>query len=212
MKLKKLIHHPALFMTLILTMILTVVTSVAADEASVKKAASGEVSSAQLAEDGISGQIIMNATHYLQLTSCEGMDEQPVIQEASAPVPRTVIPVSDDDIYLMACQVYVEAGAEPYDGMVGVADVIINRVKSSEFPDTVEGVIYQSGQFPPAHNGVLSHVLAQGPGDTCMQATLDALYGASTVGDYLYFNMSAGVNTSAVSRYMQIGDTVFYMP
>ena len=146
------------------------------------------------------------------LTSCDNIDEAPEVTEAIEPVERMVIDISEDDIYMMACQVFVEVGAEPYDGMVGVANVIINRVKSDKFPDTVPEVIYQSGQFPPAHNGVLDRAMANGPGEECMQATLDALYGASTVGDYLYFNMASGVNTSKVSDYMRIGDTIFYTP
>lgn len=212
MKFKNVIHHTALFMTLILAGILTIFASATAENRE-KESHSGNIVIADSSEDAaISNQIIKNATNYLHLTSCENIDEAPEVAEAIEPVERMVIDISEDDIYLMACQVYVEAGAEPYDGMVGVANVIINRVLSDEFPNTVPGVIYQSGQFPPAHNGVLDRVLAKGPGDVCMQATLDALYGASTVGDYLYFNMSCGVNTSRCSRYMQIGDTIFYMP
>jgi spore germination cell wall hydrolase CwlJ-like protein len=211
MKLKDVTHHTALFMTLILAGILTIFAGITGDN--VQAAQTDNTAAAGISDDGtISNQIIISATSYLQLTSCEDIDEAPEVSEAIEPVERMVLDLSDDDIYLIACQVYVEAGAEPYDGMVGVANVIINRVLSDQFPNTVSGVIYQSGQFPPAHNGVLDRVLAKGPGDTCMQATLDALHGVSTVGDYLYFNMARGVNKSRCSRYMQIGDTVFYMP
>lgn len=212
MKLKNVIHHTALFMTLILAGILTIFASVTADDSQTAAQAGKLVVADEADEAAISNQIIISANNYLQLTSCEDIEEVPEIVEAVEPVQRMVIDISEDDIYLMACQVYVEAGAEPYDGMIGVANVIINRVLSDQFPDTVPEVIYQSGQFPPAHNGVLDRVLANGPGDECMQATLDALYGESTVGDYLYFNMARGVNKSKCSRYMQIGDTVFYMP
>ncbi len=212
MKLKNVIHHTALFMTLILAGILTIFAGIAANDSQAAAQARRLVVADSTDEAAISNQIIVSANNYLQLTSCDDIDEVPEIAEAVSPVERMVIDISEDDIYLMACQVYVEAGAEPYDGMVGVANVIINRVLSDQFPDTIPDVIYQSGQFPPAHNGVLDRVLADGPGDECMQATLDALYGASTVGDYLYFNMSCGVNTSKCSRYMQIGDTIFYMP
>lgn len=212
MKLKNVIHHTALFMTLILAGILTIFAGITSDTSQTAARASNLIIAEQSDETAITNQIIVSATNYLHLTSCEDINKAPEIVKAAEPVERMMIDISEDDIYLMACQVYVEAGAEPYDGMVGVANVIINRVLSDEFPDTVSDVIYQSGQFPPAHNGVLDRVLANGPGDECMQATLDALYGASTVGDYLYFNMACGVNKSKCSRYMQIGDTVFYMP
>lgn len=212
MKLKKVVHHTALFMTLILAGILTIFANVSAADTGEKSPSGSAVVASDDSDAAISNQIIMNATNYLHLTSCQNIEEAPEVTEAIEPVERMVIDISEEDIYMMACQVFVEAGAEPYDGMVGVANVIINRVKSDKFPNTVPGVIYQKGQFPPAHNGVLDRAMRNGPGDECMQATLDALYGASTVGDYLYFNMSCGVNTSRVSRYMRIGDTTFYMP
>ncbi len=212
MKLKNVIHHTALFMTLILAGMLTIFASATAENKGNEIDSESVAAAGNYDDAAISNQIIMNATNYLHLTSCENIEEAPEVAEAVEPVERMVIDISEDDIYLMACQVFVEAGAEPYEGQVGVANVIINRVLSDSFPDTVTGVIYQSGQFPPAYNGFLDRVLANGPGEECMQATLDALYGASTVGDYLYFNMACGVNTSKCSRYMQIGDTIFYMP
>lgn len=212
MKIKNVIHHTALLMTLILAGILTIFASATAENREVESQSESFVIADNSGEAAISNQIIKNATNYLHLTSCENIEEAPEVAEAIEPAPRMVIDVSEWDIYLIACQVFVEAGAEPYEGKVGVANVIINRVQSDSFPDTVTGVIYQSGQFPPAYNGFLDKVMANGPSDECMQATLDALYGASTVGDYLYFNMACGVNTAACSRYMQIGDTIFYMP
>ncbi|MGN0204977.1 MAG: cell wall hydrolase [Coprococcus sp.] len=212
MKLKNVIHHTALFMTLILAGILTIFASATAENKG-NEIDSESVAAADSYDDAaISNQIIMNATNYLHLTSCENIEEAPEVAEVVEPVERMVIDISEDDIYLIACQVYVEAGAEPYEGKVGVANVIINRVLSDLFPDTVSGVIYQSGQFPPAYNGFLDRVMANGPSEECMEATLDALYGTNTVGDYLYFNMACGVNTYYCSRYMQIGDTIFYMP
>ena len=212
MKLRNVIHHTALLVTFVLVVVLTVFFSAAAASAGDAARDSSIVVADSGQDAAISNQIIKNATNYLHLTSCDQIDQAPEIAAAVEPVQRMVIDISEDDIYLMACQVYVEAGAEPYDGMVGVANVIINRVLSDEFPDTVREVIYQPGQFPPAYSGFLDRVLANGPDEICVEATMDALYGASTVGDYLYFNMASGVNTSKVSRYMQIGDTIFYMP
>lgn len=55
----------------------------------------------------------------------------------------------ENDRYLLANLIYCEAGAEPYDGKVAVGSVVINRVLSSKYPDSVLGVIYQGGQFSP---------------------------------------------------------------
>jgi len=64
--------------------------------------------------------------------------------------------VSSSDIDLMARLVRAEAESEPYAGKVAVAYVILNRVDSSQFPNTVHDVIYQSGQFSPVSNGEIN--------------------------------------------------------
>ena len=104
--------------------------------------------------------------------------------------------------------VYVESGAESYEGQLGVANVIMNRVRSPLFPNTISEVIYQSGQFPGAHNGVLDGVLASGPSESCMRAAQEALAGVNNIGDFLYFN--GWVDISSVGSYMTIGNHTFY--
>ncbi len=182
-------------------------------------AAAGEVSSAgqdsvtaSQENEAITSQIIVNATNYLQLTSCEGIDKAPEIAKPVEPVKRMIIDLSEDDIHMLASQVFVEAGAEPYDAQVGVANVIINRIKSDKFPNTLTEVLYEDGQFPPAYNGLLSSAMANGSGEEVMDAVNAALYGESVAGDYLFFNMAAGVDLSICKSYMQIGDTVFFTP
>ena len=71
---------------------------------------------------------------------------------------------AEGDLYLLANLIYCEAGAEPYDGKVAVGSVVINRVLSSAYPDTVVGVIYQSRQFSP----VARAGTGCGQGNTCM--------------------------------------------
>jgi N-acetylmuramoyl-L-alanine amidase len=61
--------------------------------------------------------------------------------------------LSEDDIDLLARIVRAEAQTEPFEGKVAVADVVINRVESPQFPDTIEDVIYAPGQFQPVSNG-----------------------------------------------------------
>ncbi len=95
---------------------------------------------------------------------------------------------STDDQTLLAAIIYCEAGNQPYDGKVGVGAVILNRVRSSSFPNLIREVIYQRGQFGPAITGKLDRVLASGniPSE-CYQAAADALAGHNPIGDALYF-------------------------
>lgn len=90
---------------------------------------------------------------------------------------------------LMASIIYCEAGNQPYEGQVAVAAVIMNRVKSGSYPDSIEAVIYQSGQFGPAATGWLNRVRSsKGYSQTALQAAVDALNGSNPIGNCLYFD------------------------
>lgn len=103
---------------------------------------------------------------------------------------------------LLAALIFCEAGNQPYEGQVAVGAVVMNRVNSGQFPDTITDVIYQSGQFTPAMTGWLDSVLASdGYTDSAMQAASDALAGSNPIGDCLYF--STGGNG------YQLGDHFF---
>ena len=113
---------------------------------------------------------------------------------------------ADGDRYLLANLIYCEAGGEPYEGKVAVGAVVINRVLSSVYPDTVVGVIYQSGQFSPVASGRLALALANGDAtESCYQAADAAMGGATNVGNCVYFRTPipglSGIN---------IGGHVFY--
>lgn len=95
---------------------------------------------------------------------------------------------SASDKELLAALIYCEAGNQPYDGKVAVGAVVLNRVRSSRFPNTIREVIYQSGQFGPAITGKLDRFLATKTApQSCWQAAEDALNGVSPVGDKLFF-------------------------
>lgn len=100
----------------------------------------------------------------------------------------TAMSASADDQTLLAAIIYCEAGNQPHDGKVGVGAVILNRVRSGSYPNSIREVIYQRGQFGPAITGKLDRVLASGniPGE-CYQAAADALAGYNPIGDTLYF-------------------------
>ena len=104
---------------------------------------------------------------------------------------------------LLASLIFCEAGNQPYEGQVAVGAVMLNRVKSSVYPNSVSEVIYQSGQFSPAMSGWLDRVRANaGYSESALQAAEDALNGSNPVGDCLYFS-TGGYG-------MQIGDHFFH--
>lgn len=91
--------------------------------------------------------------------------------------------ISDDDIYLMAQVVFAESNAEPYQGKVAVASVILNRLLHPEFPNTVEDVIKQKGAFSCVKNGKLSVT----PTEECFDAVYEALEGKDPTGEAVFF-------------------------
>ena len=100
---------------------------------------------------------------------------------------------------LLASIIYCEAGNQPYEGQVAVGAVIMNRVKSGCYPNSIEEVIYQSGQFGPAATGWLNRVRSsKGYSQTALQAAVDALNGSNPIGSCLYFDQGgAGMKIGA---------------
>jgi len=112
-----------------------------------------------------------------------------------------------DELALLAALIQAEAGNQPYEGQVAVGAVVMNRVKSPRYPNTIAEVIYAPGQFGPASNGSLAKYLARGPKASCIQAAQEAINGYTTVGSYTRFKSAR----SAVSaEHIIIGDHVFY--
>lgn len=113
---------------------------------------------------------------------------------------------SEGDRRLLANLIYCEAGGEPYEGQVAVGSVVINRVLSSKFPDTVVGVIYQGGQFSPVASGRLDLALATDKAtDSCYRAADAAMSGISNVGYCVFFRTPIEGLTG-----INIGGHVFY--
>lgn len=93
---------------------------------------------------------------------------------------------TSEDLYWLSRIVNAEAAGEPYAGKLAVANVIINRKNSSEFPNTIKGVIFDSNfgiQFSPVADGSIYNT----PLDACVNAAKDALNGQNNIGDALYF-------------------------
>ena len=94
----------------------------------------------------------------------------------------------EGDRYLLANLIYCEAGGEPYQGQLAVGAVVINRVLSSRYPDTVTGVIYQKAQFSPVGSGRLAQALAEDRATpACYSAADAAMSGKTNVGNCVYF-------------------------
>ncbi|KAF0818832.1 Spore cortex-lytic enzyme, lytic transglycosylase SleB [Bacillus sp. ZZV12-4809] len=90
---------------------------------------------------------------------------------------------SENDIQLMANAVYGESRGEPYTGQVAVAAVILNRVNSASFPNTVSGVIFE----PRAFTAVADGQIWLTPNETAKKAVLDAINGWDPTGEALYY-------------------------
>jgi|AGTN01.1.fsa_nt_gi spore cortex-lytic enzyme len=89
----------------------------------------------------------------------------------------------DSDVYLLAQLVYAEARGEPYKGQVAVAAVVLNRVESSKFPNSIAKVIYQSGAFDVVNDGQIN----LSPDQTALSAARDAMNGWDPSGGALFY-------------------------
>lgn len=108
---------------------------------------------------------------------------------------------NSSNVNLLARVVYGEARGEPYTGQVAVAAVVLNRVKSSKFPNTIAGVVYQSGAFDAVADGQVNMT----PDATAKKAAQDALNGWDpSYGAIYYFNPNTATNKWIWSRPMTV--------
>ena len=110
---------------------------------------------------------------------------------------------STSDVQLMARAINGEARGEPYEGQVAVGAVILNRVKHSQFPNTIAGVIYQSGAFTAVSDGQISAPISEN--STVYKAARDAMNGWDPTGGCIYyFNPNTATNKWIWSRPMTV--------
>ncbi len=112
------------------------------------------------------------------------------------------------DVYLLAQCIYSESRGEPYKGQVAVGAVVLNRVKSSAFPNSISGVVYQKGAFSAVDDGQINLT----PNDTAIKAAKDAMNGWDPTGGCLYYyNPAKTSNRWIRSRpiVVRIGSHVF---
>lgn len=166
----------------------------------------GQISAAELEEAAYEAELKAQEENLAELKA-QLAKEQAMIAKAAKMTWRDISEISfqDGDRDLLACIIYCEAGNQPYTGQVAVGAVVVNRLRSAAYPNTVSGVIYQKGQFSPVASGRLATRLALGAPSICYQAADEAMSGATPVGNCLYFRtVIPQING------MIIGDHVFY--
>ena len=121
---------------------------------------------------------------------------------------------SYDDMVLLSRITHIEGGSQTVKTKVGIAQTVLNRVKSPLFPDTVKGVVFDTKygvQFPPAHTDLINNT----PSKSSIIAAKCALNGADVVGNSLYFISVRGAENSWAhnnrQHYVTIGNTSFYL-
>lgn len=150
--------------------------------------------------DGIYGSKTLSAVKKFQKTNgltVDGIAGSATLAAMGISSSSSSTTSNQTNLNLLARAVYGEARGEPYEGMVAVAAVILNRVRSSNFPSTVAGVIYQPGAFTAVDDGQINLE----PNQTAYRAAQDALNGWDPSGGALYyFNPNTATNKWIWSR------------
>lgn len=134
----------------------------------------------------------------------EEREEQERIERAKLIANLGAVAVGTTEDVLLAALVQCEAGNQSYEGQLAVAAVVMNRVRSAGYPNTVSSVIYASGQFTPAGNGKVEQRVNLGVSESCLTAARAAINGETNIGTATHFRR-AGYTDGIV-----IGDHVFW--
>ena len=116
---------------------------------------------------------------------------------------------SASDVTLLAATIQAEAGNQSTYGQQAVASVIMNRVKSSLFPNTIYGVITQENQFASYRSGMVDAYIEKGPDEGCVAVAQAAIDG-ERVGDWLFFMTVPYADKYGITGYEVIGDHAFF--
>lgn len=142
----------------------------------------------------------------------EAKEKEKTVQEErfEETVQTEAYDVSYDDAYLLACLVHAEAGSEPYEGKLATANVVLNRLKSGRYGNTISDVINAPGQFSVVRLGTFAAALSSGPNSQSIQAANEALSGVNNVPSYGSFCSLSHANYGAYNSYIVIGNQVYY--
>lgn len=172
--------------------------------------------------DGIYGKITERAVinyqidNKLRIDGLAGKETQSKLYSSSSPSRGngSTTAYNADDIYWLARIIHAEAGAEPYQGKVAVGNVVLNRVKSKDFPNTIYNVIFEYYKNIPQFSPVADGTIYNTPSAESIRAAKDAASGVRPVGNSTYFfNPSKAAGTWIVQNktyVVRIGNHVFY--
>ena len=121
-------------------------------------------------------------------------------REAKLTANRRAVVVGGDDTRLLAALIFCEAGIETYNGKLAVGAVVMNRVRSAAYPNTISGVIFASGQFTPAMNGKVARVYGGDIPESCWEAARAAINGETNVGDATHFRRAGNHEGLLIDR------------
>ena len=121
-------------------------------------------------------------------------------REAKLTANRGAVVVGGDDTRLLAALIFCEAGIETYNGKLAVGAVVMNRVRSAAYPNTISGVIFASGQFTPAMNGKVARVYGGDIPESCWEAARAAINGETNVGDATHFRRAGNHEGLLIDR------------
>lgn len=125
---------------------------------------------------------------------------------AASATPVQAATSDSSKLELLAALIYCEAGGESYEGQLAVGAVVVNRMNSKSYPNTLKGVIYQKGQFGPASSGILAKRIGSSiVTKSCYEAAEEALNGVSNVGKLTNFQGKSCGKSGII-----IGNHVFY--
>ena len=130
--------------------------------------------------------------------------------DGSTNVTQRVVTTTTTDLYLLAAIVYAESGSECYDAQLAVANVVMNRVRSGVYPNTISEVIYQPYQFTACKTKNFANALKDGGSSTALRAAQEAMAGINNVGACIGFKFPNAVNRSKVTYCVQYGKILFF--
>ena len=160
--------------------------------------------------DGIFGSGTLEAVKWFQrknglqvdgIAGKKTLEAMGIFNSSNSSNSNSSVSTNSNDLNLLARVIYGEARGEPYTGQVAIGAVVLNRVRNSSFPNTIAGVVYQSGAFDAVLDGQINLT----PNSTAKKAAQDALNGWDpTYGAIYYFNPKTATNKWIWSRPMTV--------
>ena len=130
-------------------------------------------------KNGLTADGVVGKSTYKAL----GMNDSYNALQSGVPSQGGAAGYSESDVYLLARTIYAEGRGEPYTGQVAIGAVVMNRIRSNKFPNTVSGVVYQKHAFTAVSDGQINLT----PNDTAIKAARDAINGWDPTGGALYY-------------------------